>query len=306
MPGLADLQAALAAPRPILMDGAMGTELTRRGHPLGSAEWAASTLDLSGYVAALHDAYAKAGARLHIANTFGASRHVLKSLGQESRFEAVNRAAVQVCCDSIGTGWIAGSISTYVVGSDRANLPRGARLAGDVGDQAMILADAGCDLIALEMLFDVDTTCEMIGGVAGTGLPVSIGLTCVRGPDGEIYLRGEYTQRLSRELLLDDALPQILAVVPDGAILTIMHSQFPETTDALAIVRKHWDGPIGVYPNSGRFVPPDGWEDDGDCTPTEFTKHALEWREAAFVGGCCGIGPKHIAALNAALEETHG
>ena len=285
------------------MDGAMGTELTRLGHGIGTADWVVSTLDLAEPVAALHRAYANAGAKLHIANTFATGRHVLASLGQEARFEAVTRAAVAICRDAIGAGWIAGSVSTYVIGSDRANLPRGETLARNTREKATLLADAGCHMIALEMLFDVETTVEMIRAAATAGLPLSIGLTVTRGPGG-ITLRGEYTGRQTHDLSLDAALPQIIAAMPTDAVLTIMHSQFPDTTEALAIARRHWNGPIGAYPNSGRFVPPSGWDNDAACTPQDFTAHALQWHDTAFVGGCCGIGPDHIAALGAALKET--
>ena len=286
----------------------MGTELVRLGHGIGTAEWIAATLDLAAPVAALHRAYAEAGARLHLANTFATARHVLASLGQETRFEAVNRAAVDICRDAIReseqTNWIAGSISTYVLGSDRANLPRGTALMRDVREHAALLADAGCNMIALEMLFDAETSVEMIRAAATAGLPVSAGLTVIRAPDGAITMRGEYTDRPQYDLTLEAALPHILAAMPKDGIVTIMHSQFPDTTDALAILRRYWDGPVGVYPNSGRFAPPSGWDNDAACAPTEFVEQAMQWRGIAFLGGCCGIGPDHIAALAKALKET--
>ncbi|MEM9140244.1 MAG: homocysteine S-methyltransferase family protein [Pseudomonadota bacterium] len=299
MPRSPYLSAALAH-GPVIMDGAMGTELNRLGHGIGAAEWVASTLDLAPHVAALHRAYAHAGAQLHIANTFATGRHVLAALGQEARFEAVNRAAVDICRTAVGDGWIAGSISTYVIGSDRANLPRGSALASNVGDQAALLADAGCDMIALEMLFDVETTIDMITAAATAALPVSVGLTVESAPDG-ITLRGEFAGRTGSGLMLETALPQITAAMPPDAILTIMHAQFPDTDAALPVVRRHWDGPVGVYPNSGRFRPPNLWENDAASTPEDFATRALAWRDAAFVGGCCGIGPDHIQAFASAL-----
>lgn len=303
MPRSPELDQALAGARPVLMDGAMGTELTRLGHPIGAAEWVASTLDLAPQVTSLHRAYAAAGAKLHIANTFATARHVLAALDQEARFEDVNRAAVEICRDAIGDGWIAGSVSTYVIGSNRADLPRGEALSRNVREHAALLADAGCHMIALEMLFDAETSIELIQATVTAGLPISVGLTVIRGQDDQIYLRGEYSGTPRHELLLDEALPLVIATLPDDAILTLMHSQFPDTDDALTILRHHWTGPIGVYPNSGQFVPPSGWDNDAACTPEDFTQRALAWRDAAFIGGCCGIGPDHIATLAQALKE---
>ena len=283
----------------------MGTELTRQGTEIGAAEWVTSTLELADQVAALHRAYANAGARLHIANTFATARHVLAQLGQEDRFEAMNRAAVQICRDAVGDGWVAGSVSTYVIGSDRAHLPRGPELARNVADQAALLADSGCDMIVLEMLFDAETSVTMIEAAVQAGLPISVGLTCVAGPDSEVYLRGEYTGRLRHELLLETALPEIVRALPDDAVLTIMHSDLDVTDRALEIAHRHWSGQLGVYPNSGRLIPPNFWDHEAICTPEVFVAHAARWIEqgVAFVGGCCGIGPDHIAALVNALKE---
>ena len=52
--------------------------------------------------------------------------------------------------------WIAGSISTFAHDHDRKNLPLADKLESNVARQAEILTEAGCDLIALEMLFDVE------------------------------------------------------------------------------------------------------------------------------------------------------
>ncbi len=280
----------------------MGTELVRRGWAIGTSDWVGATPDVVAAIADLHRAYVVAGAELHIANTFATSRHVLASLGLERRFEAVNRTAVRICRDA-GARWVAGSISTYVVGSDRANLPRGDRLARAVREHADLLADAGCDMIVLEMLFDAETSVEMIVAAASAGLAISAGLTFVEGPDGGLYLRGEYTGRLRHELRLDAALPDFVAAMPEGGIVTVMHTDLDPTDRALEAVRRHWSGPIGVYPNAGRLVPPDTWDHSAVPAPETFTARAARW-DAAFIGGCCGLGPAHIAALGAALTPT--
>ena len=83
-----------------------------------------------------------------------------------------------------------------------------------------------------------------------------------------------------------------------------MHSQIPITEQALAVIRRHWDGPTGVYPESGYFEMPD-WQFVDIIPPFAFAKAAMEWRAggAQILGGCCGIGPAHIRALTRKLEE---
>ncbi len=305
--------AALLSNPPLLMDGAMGTELDRRGTSIASTDWVASTLGAPDDVAAIHKSYAEAGARLHIANTFATGRHVLAEVGLADRFEELNRDAVAQCRAAIeaassGPFWIAGSISTYMIGSDRGRLPARGELLRNAGDQAAILADEGCHMIVLEMLHDVETSSCLMESAATTGLPVSVGLTVVFDEDRRPVMRGLKTGRSSGQLSLDEALPLLLAQMEGDYpwILTVMHSDLDETDAALDVVRAHWDGPFGVYPNSGKFTDGYGWDHQAICTPQEFTEHATAWAAAgaAFIGGCCGIGPDHIRAF-AEAQKAH-
>lgn len=305
------LQAALRNSAPIVMDGAMGTELTRIGSFIGSKDWVSSILGHPDQVARIHRDYAEAGAQIHIANTFAAAGHVLEKVGLTDRFEELNRGAVEVCQNAIAEAgpdqkWIAGSISTYVIGSDRADLPRGAKLQEYVRAQADVLANAGCHMLALEMLFDVETSGEIMAAAQSAGLPISVGLTCVRDEAGRVCLRGEYSFRRENLLPLADALPEIVAAASGEIpwVMTIMHSDMDITDDAVQIMRQHWAGPIGVYPNSGKLLPPDRWDHDSVCSRSVFVSHAEKWisQGAMIVGGCCGVGPAHIAKLAAHIH----
>ncbi len=304
------LKAALTAGPPIVMDGAMGTELTCRGSPIGADDWVASTLGLAADVAEIHRSYAEAGARLHIANSFATARHVLAEVGMEDRFEELNRQAVRLCRENVTLDcgpapWIAGSLSTYVIGSDRSRLPSLPAFEANARDQAALLIDEGCDLFVLEMLHEVETSLALMRATAGFGKPVSIGFTCVFGEKGEVVLLD--LARSGRPLPLGDALPAILSDAPaDGDwIVTIMHSDLDVSDAALDVVAEHWSGPIGVYPNSGLYVFPDGWDFDSVSTPEDFVAHAETWagKGARIIGGCCGVGPAHIAALSAARQH---
>lgn len=284
----------------------MGTELDRRGTQIASRDWAASTLGAARDLAEIHASYAEAGAQLHIANTFAAARHVLEEFGLGHRFEALNRAAVDHCRRAIQTAgprpsWIAGSISTYMPGSDRGHLPPGDVLGANAREQAALLADAGCDMIVLEMLHDVETSLCLMRAAASTGLPVSVGLTVVSDAAGRIVLRGQHTGAGRGQVPLEAALPRLLAEMSAAYpwVLTVMHSDLEETSGALEMVRAHWPGPVGVYPNSGRFTDGYGWDHRTVCTPDAFADCARRWAAPGlgFIGGCCGIGPDHIRAL---------
>lgn len=302
-----DLMTSILSGDPVIMDGAMGTELDRRGTSIASRDWVASTLGAPEDLEEIHRAYAEAGAQLHIANTFATARHVLAEVGLEERFEELNRDAEARCRSAIeaagsGPHWIAGSISTYMIGSDRGRLPPLPQLEANARAQAEILAGAGCEMIVLEMLHDVETSLCLMRAAASTGLPVSVGLTVVFDEDKRPVLRGLKTGSAgAQQVLLEEALPPIVAGMADSYpwILTVMHSDLEETDAALKLIREHWAGPVGIYPNSGKFTDGYGWDHRTVCSADDFVQHAKGWAAAGagFIGGCCGIGPDHIRAL---------
>ncbi|HRB11587.1 MAG TPA: homocysteine S-methyltransferase family protein, partial [Vicinamibacteria bacterium] len=71
-------QQQLEADRILLIDGAMGTELQRRGVPMDKVAWSgAAVLTHPDVVRETHEDYIRAGARVIITNTFGSTRQML-------------------------------------------------------------------------------------------------------------------------------------------------------------------------------------------------------------------------------------
>jgi len=308
----ADLPGRLNTGPPVRMDGAMNTELARRGFTFTTAEWLCVNIDAPEVVAGIHAGYAAAGAELHIANSFSAARHVLEAAGLGDRFESINRASVELCREAIDAAaphrqWIAGSISTYAAGHDRRNLPGLHALERNVADQARVLAVAGADLIALEMMSDADLCVAMARGAAEAGLPVLLGLICVRDASGRVMLFGRGRDHLyaGENVPLDEVLPSILERMPAGLrlIIAVMHSTAEDTGPAIAVVRAGWDGDIAVYPNTGANNLAGGWDWTDAQTPEAFAASCEQWaaRGARLIGGCCGYGPEHIRAMSARL-----
>ena len=68
---------------------------------------------------------------------------------------------------------------------------------------------------------------------------------------------------------------------------------------------------IGAYANAFAPMAKDAEANDGldeirqDLTPSGYAQFARVWQDqgASIIGGCCGISPEHIAALNANLKE---
>ena len=70
-------------------------------------------------------------------------------------------------------------------------------------------------------------------------------------------------------------------------------------------LRDFTDLPLGVYPNLG-YLTDAGWRFDQAIGGDEYAEMALRWREegAQIIGGCCGVGPEHIAAARERLADT--
>lgn len=309
----AELMAIIGRNESVLMDGALGTELERRGLPIEGEGWSALAVrDQAAVIADVHRDYIEAGARVHIVNSFALARHVLEPLGIGADFETLNRRSVELFEQAVTRAgadrdalWAAGSLSTFAANSDRSRLPRGEILVANVHDQARILLDAGVDVFALEMLFDVDVSQAMLQAVAGFGLPIIVGFTCEWGGQGGRNVITHSGIDHAPVMLEDVLAPVIESADSSALILAIMHSDADVTGAALQVLRRFWDGPIAIYPNSGHFVDLH-LQFDSVCSDAEFERVALGWlrQGVQIVGGCCGIGPSHIRRLGGKLTYS--
>jgi homocysteine S-methyltransferase len=288
----------------VILDGGMGTELQARGVPMSNAAWSGlANLDHSDIVKQIHEDNIRAGADVVIANTFATSRLMLRAAGVEDRFEEANKRAVEAAIaarDATGRPdvAVAGSISDGVAGvaddfTDQVPL-EGRALRDAFSEHAQTLADAGADLLVLEMMTSPSYGVVAVETALETGLPVWLGVSAGLSLEGTLCaLGGE-----------DGSFEALLAALvrPELAAVTVMHTSVEATTPALEAVRKAWAGPLGAYPESGSWIPPN-WVFN-DFTPEAFASAALGWvRDGGvrIVGGCCGMGPRFIAALHDAL-----
>ena len=288
----------------LLIDGATGTELQRRGVPMDEVAWSgAAVLSHPEIVRETHEDYIRAGARVIITNTFGSTRQMLGPAGYGDKVEVVHRNAVRLAIearDNVGEPGVAvaGSISTEPPRFDRdAFLAPDKELAA-YQEAAGLLAESGVEVIALEMINETQHATRAMTAAKETGLPIWLGVGCKKTDDGCIASFDH--PDLAFETLLD-------ALVPLGPdVINIMHSEIAAVPEAIGMVRERWSGPVGVYPESGYFTAPH-WSFVDVISPADFVKEALNWvsKGARLLGGCCGTSPEHIRALHAALPELN-
>ncbi len=289
---------------PLVIDGGMGTELQKSGAPMDGRVWSAtSNLSHPHAVRGAHEAFIKAGAEVIITNTFSSARHMLEPAGYGDRVEEVNLDAVKLAHearDNAGSGSlaIAGSICEWTT-SDIQRWQTPAEVGESAREQAKLLARGGVDLIALEMCERLDFSVAVTEAALEAGLPLWIGLSA-QSSEGRSSLSVFDFPELDFETLVEG-----LADYP-VEIVNIMHTAIHDIEAALEIVRRHWDGPVGVYPESGMFTMPN-WQFVDVIEPDALVTEARKWVDAGvrLVGGCCGLGPDHITALRQAfIDET--
>ncbi len=294
----------LARGETIILDGGTGTDIQRRGVPMSSSTWCAeANVSHPEVVRAVHEDYIRAGADVIIANTFATSALLFNALGRDSEMLEIDRAAVAIA-KAAAKGHhvaVAGSMSTMrpvAPGSDRTLKQREwpeAQARALFQRKADNLAAAGADFIMMEMMRDQDYSVWASEAAMATGLPVWIGISVER--------HGSRLTGFGRE---DQSLADVARVLSGlkPEVISIMHTSPNDTDEAIDILRRHWKGPIGAYPESGYFKMPE-WTFVDIIPPEELVKRSRTWKRQGVTafGGCCGLGPEHIKALSEAFKS---
>ena len=288
----------------IILDGAIGTEIQRRGVAMSSDTWCAeANRSHPEVVRSVHQDYVMAGAEIVTANTFATSPLLFDYLGRTGEIAGIDRIAIDLAREAAQENLpVAGSFSTMrplVKGTDRS---RSEHMWSEPKARALFarkaegLAEAGVDFIMMEMMRDLDYSLWAAEAAVKTDLPVWVGIATEKDANGRLsgYGRNDYA-------LIDIIEP----LMQTGAkVLSIMHTSPNGTTEAIPIAKTKWKGPLGAYPESGYFEAPD-WKFVDVIPVAAFVEVAKVWRAqgVTLLGGCCGIGPDHIGALAQAFKE---
>ena len=279
----------------ILIDGATGTEVERRGVPQLDNAWnGGGALSHPDIVRQVHEDYIGNGAEIVISNTFATSWHALRDAGVEGQFEDYNRRGVELAVEARNNKGkpdvlVAGGISYWSWTGEHPSLDV---LRVNIEQQATVMRDAGADLLMLEMMVGLDRLIVTLEAAQNSGLPVWVGLTCKPDQSGAMRL-------WDGDLLTDVLAEMTKRNVP---LINIMHTEVEYIDACLDILKDHWTGPMGVYAHSGGYA--DGkWLFDDTISPQEYCTNAKGWlqRGVQVIGGCCGIRVDHIAELQKAV-----
>lgn len=288
----------------IIIDGATGTELERRGVPMNPEAWCGvAALEHFNILENIHRDYIHAGAEIITANTYASSRILLEPAGLQDQVQEINCAAINAAKQARKkSGYedilVAGSLShrtPLLPGEakfDPERVPSNEALANASEELANILYEEGCDLILLEMMYHPERMVTVFEAAQKTGLPIWAGFSARSGDNNEV---------LSFTPERDIPFKNLIQILDDYEVAAagIMHTPPNLVSEATQILKNNFKGPLYVYPDSGYFKSPK-WQFHSVISPEDLYKFVLEWRDMGvqIFGGCCGLSPEHIAQIS--------
>lgn len=278
--------------KPLLFDGAMGTEIYKRGIFINKC-YDELNLSKPELIIQIHSDYKKAGADVLETNTFGANKFKLQSFQLQDKVYDINFQGAKLAREIAGNElYVAGSIGPI----GRQIEPLGPLYKKDAFDafleQAKALLDGGVDLFILETFIYPNELEQAIKAVRTIcNLPIIAQMTIddegrsLTGAAPDIYVK------------------EIEGFKPD--ILGVNCTVGPHVMlEWLEKARNLTTLPISIMPNAGKPKNIDG-RNIYLTSPeymAEYTKHFIN-KGANIVGGCCGTAPEHIKAMRFALNS---
>lgn len=281
----------LAAGR-VLLDGATGSELRKRGMPVGvSTElWA---LEHPEAVLELQRAYVDAGSDIIYAPTFSANRMSLEMHGIADRLKEINAGLVKLSKEAAGgRAFVAGDITTTGKPLEPIGTLSYQALLDVYREQIEILAEAGADLLVAETMLGLDeTVCAVEAAKSVCDLPIMCTLTMEA--DGHLLFGGTAVEAVETlQAMGASAVGLNCSVGPD------------QLESVVASIKQVAQVPVIAKPNAGLPVMDDKGMAHYNMSPAAFAAamSRLIAAGAAIVGGCCGTSPEYIRALREVVD----
>lgn len=281
-----------------ILDGGMGQELIARAPEGPTPLWATQVMmDHPDIVCDIHAEYFAAGANIATMNTYAVLRDRLENNGIADQFEALHKKGREIACsarDAFGSGKVASSLGPLGA-SYRPDLAPDVDVAAAAYAEIVALHDAETDLHIIETASGLKLAEGALAGCVDAIKPVWIALS-VDDADGTLLRSGNP---------LRDALPLLDKYAPAAVLI---NCSTPEAvSQALPIIAAHGT-PFGAYANGFTKISDafkvvnqvvDMLEARTDLGPEAYAEFAESWVEmgATIIGGCCEVGPAHIAEL---------
>jgi 5-methyltetrahydrofolate--homocysteine methyltransferase len=289
-----------AQERPLLCDGAMGTQLMLAGLEQGNCGEAWNLIQPE-RVFAIQRRYVEAGADCLITNTFGGSRIMLKRHGEGDDVAPINKAGVEIARRAFGgkQGYVLGDIGPFGGLLEPYGDFTEAQVRSAFEEQAAALVEAGADAIIVETQTSLEELLIGIESAQKAGAPCVIGSMAYDVTlDGSTFrtMMGVEPERAAE--FMEEHGAHIVALNCGTGMDMVRARAAVERYKAATSL------PLMVQPNAGkpRLV---NMKIVYDETPEQMAGDmmALLQAGASIVGSCCGSTPDHTRAFRKVMDE---
>ena len=280
---------ALTARQIVILDGATGTELSKRGLPPGVCP-EAWCLEHPEAILAVQRDYIAAGANIIYTPTFGGNPLKLQEFGLAEQTREINRGLATISRQAGDAVLVFGDLApTGQFLEPVGDLPFEAAVDA-YREQARGLLEGGVDGFVIETMMDVQETRAALLAIREIcDLPVLVSLT---------FEKGQHTLTGNHAV---SALITLQALGAD-AFGCNCSSGPEEMLETIRLLKPYSRVPLIAKPNAGlpQFI-------DGrtvfNLQAEEFSRQTALLAEAGagLLGGCCGTTPEHIRALSQIL-----
>ena len=278
--------------RPVILDGATGTNLQKAGMPVGVCpeKW---ILEHPEVLVKLQKEYVEAGTDILFAPTFTANRIKLEEYGLADDLVKMNQDLVALSKEAAsGKALVAGDLTM----TGQQLYPIGDLMFEDLvevyREQAQVIYEAGADLFVVETMMSLQECRAAVIAIREVcDLPIMVSLTY--NEDGRtLYGTDPATAVIVLQSLGADAVGLNCSTGPEAML------------EPVAQMAEYATVPILAKPNAGMPELVDGVT-VFRTTPEEFATVGKKLVEtgASILGGCCGTTPEHIKALADAVKD---
>lgn len=291
----------------LILDGGMGRELNRRGAPFRQPEWSAlAMIEAPEIVQAVHQDYILSGAGVITTNSYslvpfhiGDQRFTEQALTLAERSGQVARAAAQGT-----TAQVAGSLPP-LFGSYRPDL-YDAEHVRDIATPLIQGLKTSIDFWLAEtqsLIGESLALKSLVTELTADEKPFWVSFTLEDSePTSQPCLRSGETVQEAVQTMAKAGVSAILFNCCQPEVIEQALLVSADTLKKLDLTEIR----LGAYANAFPPQPKDATANDGldelrpDLTPEAYLPWADKWRAcgASIIGGCCGIGPEHIAKLS--------
>ena len=286
--------------RPMLSDGAMGTQLMIAGLVQGNCG-EAWNLTHPEKVLAIQRRYAEAGAECILTNTFGGSRIMLNRHSNADKVVEINKAGVDIVRQAFDgkDGYVVGDIGPFGGLMEPYGNFTEDQVRGAFEEQAAALVDAGADAIIIETQPGIEELLLGIRAAQKAGAPCIIGSMAYDVTlDGSTFrtMMGVEPERAAE--FMEENGAHIVAL-NCGTRMDMVRAR-----EAVERYKSVTSLPVMVTPNAGqpKLI---NMKIIYDETPEQMVQGLVPILEsgANIVGACCGSTPEHIAAFRKTMDE---